>query len=55
MKNKTTKQELLGYVCDRLCKYRDKAEDQDELDDICCECEIEELVDGLGKCTKKGV
>lgn len=46
MRNETTKWELLGYVCD-ICKYRDKAEDQEELDDICCECEMEELVDGL--------
>lgn len=41
------REKLLGYVCDNLCKYRDVTDDQDELDDICCECEIEELVDGL--------
>ncbi len=47
MKNEANKEKLLEYVCDRLCKYRDIAEDQDELDDICCECEITELVDRL--------
>lgn len=48
MANQTENRErLLGYVCSNLCKYRDVTDDQDELDDICCECEIEELVDGL--------
>lgn len=49
MKNEATKGELLTYVCDRLCKYREAAEDQDELDDICCECELSELVDRLAE------
>lgn len=47
MKNKANKEKLLAYVCDNLCKHREAAGDYDELDDICCECEIEELVDRL--------
>lgn len=47
MKNEANKEKLLEYVCDNLCKHREAAEDQDELDDICCECEITELVGRL--------
>ncbi len=32
-------EEMMEYVCDCLCKHRTGA-DQEELDEICCECEM---------------
>lgn len=41
---------MMCYVCDSLCKHRENAEDQDELDEICCECEMGRYRDELLKC-----
>lgn len=38
---------MMEHCCDKLCKYPHEVEDQDELDDICCECEMEEFVDEI--------
>ena len=50
-----TVEEMMEYVCDCLCKHRERAEDQDELDEICCECEMnryrEEILKHLTPCT----
>ena len=50
---------FLGYICDKLCKYRDLAEslseNQEILDCICCECEIKHLVDGLTSAEKENM
>ena len=39
---------MMEYVCDCLCKHREET-DQDELDEICCECEMGRYRDELLK------
>ena len=39
-------EEMFAHVCDKLCKYPNAA-DEEELEDICCECEIGRYVNEI--------
>lgn len=44
---------MMEYICDTLCRYPTTAADQDQLDDICAECEMGKFVcDILNNCQK---
>lgn len=46
--------EMMEYICDNLCRHPREVEDQDELDDICAECEMGQFVcDILNQCGEK--
>lgn len=32
--------EMAEHICDNICRFPREVEEQDELDEICCECEI---------------
>ena len=36
--------EMMEHICDNLCKHPCNAEDQEELDDICAECEMAKFI-----------
>ena len=36
--------EMMEYICDNQCKHPYNAEDQEELDDICAECEMAKFI-----------
>lgn len=38
-------EDLLAYICDHLCKYRDMAKNQDALDIYCEKCRLGELAE----------
>lgn len=38
-------EELVAYICDRVCKHPARAESQGKLDSICAECVVGRLVD----------
>lgn len=38
-------EDLLAYICDHLCKYRDLAKTQDALDIYCEKCRLGELAE----------
>lgn len=39
--------EMMETVCDKICKYPCTIEDQDELDDICCDCPVSDFTTEL--------
>lgn len=32
--------EMAEHICDNLCRFPREVSEQDELDEICCECEM---------------
>jgi hypothetical protein len=36
--------EMMGYVCDNLCRHPRQARDQEKLEDICAECNLGKFV-----------
>lgn len=38
-------EDLLTYICDYLCKFRDLAKNQDDLDSYCEKCRLGELAE----------
>lgn len=47
--------EMMEHVCDKLCKYPVETMDQEELEDICCECEMGRFSSELLNFDKKEV
>lgn len=43
-KNCVITAEMMDVICDKLCRYPHETEDQDALEDICCECPIAQYI-----------
>lgn len=45
MQEKITK--TMEYVCDELCRHSRETPDQGELDAMCAECKLKQLIDDI--------
>lgn len=42
-----TTTEMAEYICDKLCKEPLKAKSQEELEEVCCECQLGSFICGI--------